>query len=148
MARERIVVECQELFIKLLMRALNQGPDAWEDEVDVADAMDVDAIERLPLVLVAANGGTMVGNGGPGLHASSWTVSIVILHEDKGKCSALSDHVYGLMHGFHDSLASIAGVGNVVLVDDISIPSHSTTTITPAGGLTQFDGAWSVIVKK
>jgi hypothetical protein len=98
-------------------------------------------------VIVDPGQGTMVSNGAAGL-AWTWVVSAVILHDDEELCGDLADHVYELMHMFHDTGATIAGVGSVIRTEDISMPSHTATTATPAGGLIQFNGTWTVTVQK
>lgn len=147
MARQRTTADAQELFIKLLLQAYIDSGEYLDDPVDVQGAADVDAIEHVPLVLVTTGQGTMVSNGGPSL-GWNWQVHLSILHFTKAKASDLADHTYELMHGFHDQGASLPGVGAVSYVDDISMPAHTATSITPAGGLTQYDGTWAAIVRK
>jgi hypothetical protein len=115
--------------------------------VEVTAGTDVDTVERLPMVIVDPEQGTMVSNGAAGL-AWTWVVSATVLHNDEELCADLADHVYELMHKFHDDGAHIPGVGSLIRTEDISMPSHTATTATPAGGLTQFNGTWTVTVQK
>jgi hypothetical protein len=52
------------------------------------------------------------------------------------------------MHESHDNNIAIPGVGAVTSVDDLSMPSRTSTTLTPAGDLTQYDGQFRTVVRK
>lgn len=146
MARNRITVDMKYLMVALLQMHLNDSGE-YPYGVEVVAGTDVDTVERLPMVIVQPGQGTMIPNGGPSL-AWAWTVSVQVLHEDEELCGDLADHVYELMHTFHDKGSGIPDVGVVTGTEDISMPSHTATTATPAGGITQFDGAWTVTVQK
>lgn len=145
--RQRITVDMEELMVRLLSDHYIASGEYTTSPVEVRPEPDVDSADVLPLVIVSVGQGQMVANGGPSL-AWAWNVSLSILHDDEEGCSDLADHTYELMHGFHDNGAGIPGVGSVIYVEDVSMPSRTGTYITPAGGLTQFDGAWTVTVMK
>ena len=145
--RQRITVDMEELMVRLLSDAYELSREYIESPVEVRPEPDVDSADVLPLVIVSVGQGTMVSNGGPGL-AWTWVVHINILHSDEEAGSGLADHTYELMHGFHDKASGIPGVGVVISVEDVSMPSRTATMVTPAGDLTQFDGTWTVTVKK
>lgn len=137
--RERITCDAEALFIILLSRAL--------PTVFVTAEADVNAIDHLPMVTVAARNGRMVSNGAPSL-AWEWQIFLSIVHLGREEASDLADEIYELMHGFEDNGGVVEGVGHVSLVDDISMPSKTATSEIPAGGLTQFDGSWAATVRK
>lgn len=133
--------------VTLLHNAYHASGEYIHTPIEVRPEPDVDSADVLPLVIVGVGQGQMIANGGPSL-AWAWNVSLSILGEDEEAVSDLADHTYELMHGFHDNGAGIPGVGSVIYVEDVSMPSRTGTYITPAGGLTQFDGAWTVTVQK
>ena len=145
--RTRITVDMEELMVRLLSDEYARSQLYYERPIEVRPEPDVDSADVLPLVIVGVGQGQMMGNGGPSL-AWTWNVSLSILHDDEEACSDLADHTYEMMHTFHDNGAGIEGVGSVIHVEDVSMPSRTGTYITPAGGLTQFDGAWTVTVQK
>lgn len=145
--RQRITVDMEYLMVRLLSESFAESGMYYERPIEVRPEPDVDSADVLPLVIVGVGQGHMISNGAPGL-AWEWNVSLSILHDDEEECSDLADHTYELMHGYHDNGAGIQDVGSVVYVEDVSMPSRTGTYITPAGGLTQFDGAWTVTVQK
>lgn len=145
--RRRITVDMEHLMVSLLNGAYASSGEYNARTIEVRAEPDVDSADVLPLVIVGVGQGHMIPNGGPGL-AWEWNVSLSILHDDEEKCSDLADHTYELMHGFHDNGTGFPGVGSVINVEDVSMPSRTGTYITPAGGLTQFDGTWTVTVQK
>lgn len=147
MSRARITVDMEELMVRLLSDEYVRSGEYLDAPIEVRPEPDVDSADVLPLVIVGVGQGHMIGNGGPSL-AWEWNVSLSILHDDEEACSNLADHTYEMMHLFHDNGAGIPGVGSVIHVEDVSMPSRTGTYITPAGGLTQFDGAWTVTVQK
>lgn len=145
--RKRITVDMELLMVRLLSDSYVASGEYINAPIEVRPEPDVDSADVLPLVIVGVGQGHMVSNGGAGL-AWVWNVSLSILHDDEEACSDLADHTYELMHGFHDNGSGIPGVGSVIHVEDVSMPSRTGTYITPAGGLTQFDGAWTVTAMK
>ena len=147
MTRTRITVDMEELMVRLLSDHYVESGEYVTAPVEVRAEPDVDSADVLPLVIVSVGQGQMVGNGGPSL-AWAYVVHINLLHEDEVEGSNLADHTYELMHGFHDNQSGIPGVGVVISVEDVSMPTRTATMVTPAGGLTQFDGTWTVTVQK
>lgn len=143
--RRRITVDMEELMTRLLRDAYRASGEYKYTPIEVRAEPDVDSADVLPLVIVSCGQGHMIRNGAPGL-AWEWNVHINILHEEEEEGSNLADHTYELMHGFHDNASGIEGVGVVISVDDVSMPSRTATMVTPAGGLTQFDGTFNVVV--
>jgi hypothetical protein len=143
MARERYAVD-----VNLLVKALfdQQFPDAT-----VAVASDVDLVDRLPFIIVNAGQGVRVQSNSAGI-AWSWNVHITILGDDLELVSDLADEIDEYMHSFGDSWdvghGRIDGVGAIGGVEDISIPTKTAQAETPAGGLVQFDGTYTVLVTK
>lgn len=133
--------------VTLLHNAYVASGEYIDSPIEVRAEPDVDSADVLPLVIISVGQGTMVSNGAPGL-AWRWVIHINILHADEEEGSDLADHTYELMHGFHDDAASVAGVGVIISVEDVSMPSRTATMVTPAGGLTQFDGTWTVTAQK
>lgn len=147
MTRTRITVDIEELMVRLLNDALIASGEYTSAPVEVRAEADVDSADVLPLVIVSVGQGQMVSNGGAGL-AWTYNVHLNLLHEDEEEGSLLADHLYELMHGFHDNQSGIEGVGVIVSTDDVSMPTRTATVVTPAGGLTQFDGTWTVTAQK
>lgn len=144
MARERYAVDMDLLMVTLIQ-------NYFGERADVAAASDVDGIERLPFIVTNAVQGQGISSGPAGL-AWNWHVTFNILCEKEGEASDLADEVNELMHSFHESWdpnhGMIEGIGAIVSVDDISIPSKTAQAVIPAGGITQFDGTFSVTVRK
>ena len=132
----RITVDIELLMVGLLDQAL--------PGVTVLAETDVDAVDPLPMVIVRPVTGAMISNGGPGL-GWSWLVALSILQKGHQEASDLADRVYGIVHGFEDQQAVMAGVGCVTHVEDNSMPTRTATSVT-ADNLTQYDGAWQLTV--
>lgn len=132
----RITVDIELLMVGLLDQAL---PD-----VTVMAEVDVDSVDRLPLVIVRPVTGAMISNGAPNL-GWSWLVALSILAQGHQAASDLADDVYGIVHGFEDQQAVMAGVGCITHVEDNSMPTRTATSVT-ADNLTQYDGAWQLTV--
>jgi hypothetical protein len=112
--------------------------------MQVMSQQDVDAVEHVPFVVVYAHDGRMLN----GPNAWEWEVSISIVGQTRDDAADIADMVYRAMHESHDRNARYPGVGAVTSVDDVSMPSRTSTTLTPAGDLTQYDGQFHVIVRK
>lgn len=144
MARTRYAVDANHLMVALI-----QGH--FGERVSVAAASDVDAVDRLPFIVINAGQGQGTSSGPAGL-AWEWNVVFNVLAGDEEECSDLADEINELMHSYHESWdpnhGMIAGIGAIVSVDDISIPSKTASAVLPAGGITQFDGTFSVLVRK
>lgn len=140
----RVTVDVEVLFVRLLEQAL--------PGVSVQASADVGDIDALPLVIVTTGNGGMVSNGGPGL-GWEWQIDVSIIcdgdseRSSRDNASALADRTYAAMHGFHDTGASMPGIGAVTYMEDVSMPSRTTTTVLNAGGLSQYDGTFSAIVR-
>lgn len=145
--RKRITIDMDQLMVTLLSTAYASSEEYPTSPVEVRAEPDVDSDAVTPLVIVTAGQGQMVSNGGP-LLAWTWQVHISILHHDEEGAADLADHTYEVMHGFHDDAAGFPDIGTIVSVEDVSMPSRTATMLTPAGGLTQFDGTWTVTAQK
>lgn len=144
MARERYAVDMNHLMVTLIK-------NHFGERADVAAASDVDAVDRLPFIIVNAGQGQAISAGPAGL-AWDWNVSVNVLATFEEEASDLADEVNELIHSFHESWnpshGMIEGIGAIVSVGDISIPSKTASAVTPAGGITQFDGVFSITVRK
>lgn len=142
---ERMTVDAEELFTKVIRQKLDEYVSVYGTaEMEVMGQTDVDATEHLPFVVVRADGGRMLN--GPG--AWEWEIYVSIVAESRDDAADVSDMVYRAMHESHDENVRISGVGAVTSVDDVSMPSRTSTTHTPAGDLTQYDGHFHTIVRK
>lgn len=145
MIYQRMTVDVEELFTKILRNALGEIATTFgATDMEVMSQQDVDAIEHVPFVVVNALNGHMLN--GPG--AWEWMVNITIVGSSRDEAADIADMVYRAMHESHDNNTRIPAVGAVTSVDDISMPSRTSTTLTPAGDLTQYDGSFSTIVRK
>lgn len=141
----RHTVDVEQLFCLVLRDHLQQYASVFgKQDMQVMAQQDVDAIQRVPFVVVTAHNGHMLG----GPNAWEWDVYVSILGKGRDATADLADMVYVGMHLSHDRNARYPGVGAVTRVDDRSMPSKTSTTLTPAGDLTQYDGSFSVIVRK
>jgi hypothetical protein len=141
----RHTVDVEELFTLVLRDHLQQFASVFgKTEMQVMAQQDVDAIEHVPFVVVTALNGRMLN----GPNAWEWDVFVSILGLGRDDAADLADMVYVGMHQSHDRNARYPGVGAVTSVDDVSMPSKTSTTLTPAGDLTQYDGQFHVVVRK
>jgi hypothetical protein len=145
MVYERMTVDVEELFTLVLRDALEEIAETFGTaDMEVMGQQDVDAIEHVPFVVVNAQNGRMLG----GPNAWEWDVYVSIIGKTRDTAADIADMVYRAMHESHDNNARYPGVGAVTSVDDVSMPSRTSTTLTPAGDLTQYDGHFHVIVRK
>lgn len=135
----RYTVPIMELMTKLLIIRF-PAP-----QFEVLPSADVDGVNELPLLVLDCHDGHMVG--GRSL-AWEWQVTVSLLTLQETDAEELSDQLYGYMHELHDNGAAIPGVGMISSVDDVFMPARRATTKLAAGDLTQYDGTWSVIVRK
>lgn len=137
----RYSVDAEELLVGLVAASM---PTA-----DVRAAPDVDSVDVLPLIIVSPGQGQSIGSQ-RGL-AWEWTTHFSVLAATEEDCSELADKLYEELYKYADSwdpaVGTIAGVGAITNVEDISIFSRTVTTVTPAGGLTQFDGTFAITVR-
>ena len=145
MQYQRHTVDVEELFTKILRSALEDIAETFGTaDMEVMSQQDVDAVEHVPFVVVNALNGHMLN--GPG--AWEWIVNITIVGSSRDEAADIADMVYVAMHESHDNNVTIPGVGSVTSVDDLSMPSRTSTTLTPGGDLTQYDGQFTTIVRK
>jgi Holliday junction resolvasome RuvABC endonuclease subunit len=145
MEYRRHTVDVEELFTKILRAALGEIATTFgATDMEVMSQQDVDAIEHVPFVVVNALNGHMLN--GPG--AWEWMLNVTIVGDSRDSAADIADMVYVAMHESHDNNTRIPGVGAVTSVDDSSMPSRTSTTLTPAGDLTQYDGQFVVVVRK
>lgn len=133
----RLTVDVESLFVQLFQAAF---PDC-----DVRAAVDVDAAETLPMIIIRPVVGAAVSNGSPGM-GWSWTVAVSVIASGQKDASDLADAVYEAFHGFDANRAQVDGVGRVGAVEDESMPTR-TATVIEVDNLTQFDGSWTAIVR-
>jgi hypothetical protein len=142
MARARYAVDAEELFVKVIQGMM---PDA-----EVRAEADVDAVEHLPLIIINPGQGQAIGNI-KGV-AWLWNTSFAVLAGSDEEASDVSDELYEKLSKISDSwdptVGMIAGVGAINKIEDISIFSRTATSVTPAGGLTQYDGTFAITVRK
>lgn len=142
MARERYVVDAEELFVALTKRGM---PDC-----EVRAQADVDTVDVLPLIIVSPGQGQSVENqrGMAWVWQAHWTV----LDSSDVEASEIADRLNEVIDGWANSWSPVAGtivgVGAISNIEDISIFARTATSVTPAGGLTQFDGTFSITVRK
>ena len=140
--RARYSVDAEELLVKLTQLGM--------PECEVRAEADVDAVDHLPLIIVSPGQGTSVGNqrGMAWVWQSHWSV-LAATHEE---ASEVADQLHQVIDGWADSWSPVAGtitgVGAIINIEDISIFARTATSVTPAGGLTQFDGTYAVTVRK
>ena len=145
MSYDRHTVDVEQLFTMVLRDHLQQYASVFGVlEMQVMSQQDVDAIKHVPFVVVSAHNGHMLD----GPNAWEWDVFVEILGRTRDDAADLSDMVYVGMHTSHDRNARYPGVGAVTSVNDIQMPSKTSTTLTPAGDLTQYNGSFRVIVRK
>lgn len=141
----RMTVDVPELFVKVLQAKLDQYANFYDTgEMQVMGQQDVDVVDHVPFVVVDAQNGRMLN--GPG--AWEWDLYVSIVAGTRDEAADVSDMVYRALHESHDENVRISGVGGVTSVDDVSMPSRTSTTLTPAGDLTQYDGHFTVSVRK
>lgn len=141
----RMTVDVEQLFTLVLRAALEETATTFGTaDMEVMSQQDVDAIQHVPFVVVNAQNGRMLG----GPNAWEWDVFVSILGSSRDEAADIADMAYRAMHESHDNNTRIPGVGAVTSVDDVSMPSRTSTTLTPAGDLTQYDGVFHVIVRK
>lgn len=142
MARNRYTVDAEELLVALTARDM--------PGCDVRAEVDVDAVDVLPLIIVSPGQGTSV-EGQRGM-AWVWQSHFAVLantHEDAAEISdQLQEVIDGWANSWSPDAGRIAGVGAITQIDDISIFARTATSLTPAGGLTQYDGTFSITVRK
>ena len=142
---QRMTVDVEQLFTTILKQDLGEMAEAFDTgDMQVMSQSDVDAVDHIPLVVVRALNGRMLG----GPNAWEWDVFVQILGLTRDQAADVADMVYKVMHTSHDKNTRVPGVGAVTSVEDVSMPSRTSTTVTPAGDLTQYDGQFRVIVRK
>ena len=145
MIYQRVTVDAEELFTKILRDALGDVAETFGTaEMEVMGQQDIDATYHVPFVVVTAQNGRMVG----GPNAWTWDIFVSIVGPTRDITADIADMVYVAMHQAHDKNVRYPGVGAVTSVDDVNMPSRTSTSLTPAGDLTQYDGHFSVIVRK
>lgn len=145
MTYTRMTVDVDELFTKVLRDAIAEFAAVYGTaDMEVMGQQDFDSIAHIPFVVVKSRDGRMMG----GPNAWEWEVFVSIVALTRDEAADLADMVYRAMHESHDRNARYPGVGAVTSVDDVSMPSRTSTTLTPAGDLTQYDGQFHVVVRK
>jgi hypothetical protein len=141
----RMTVDVEELFTKILRDSLEDVATVFGvSQIEVMGQQGVDSVDHVPFVVVNALNGRMLG----GPNAWEWDVFVSILGPTRDYAADLADMVYVAMHRSHDNNTRVPGVGAVTSVDDVNMPSRTSTSLTPAGDLTQYDGSFHVIVRK
>lgn len=142
MTRERYGVDAERLFVALTIRDM--------PNCEVRAEPDVDAVDVLPLIIVnPGQGASVEGRRG---QAWVWSPHWSILAATHEECSDLADELLEKIDAWANSwdpaVGTIVGVGAINSIDDISLFARTATSLTPAGGLTQFDGSFSITVRK
>jgi len=141
----RMTVDVEELFTIILRDALGDIAEAYGTaEMSVMSQQDVDAIDHMPLIVVQAANGHMLN----GPNAWEWDLFVNIAALTRDSAADIADMVYVALHTSHDKNTRVPGVGAVTSVDDVSMPSRTSTSLMPAGDLTQYDGQFRVVVRK
>ena len=142
MTRERYSVDAEELLVALTQRDM---PDC-----EVRSEVDVDAVDVLPLIIVSPGQGQSV-EGQRGI-AWVWQAHFAVLDQTHEGASEIADRLGEVIDKWVNSWAPdagrIVGVGAITYLEDISIFARTATSLTPAGGLTQFDGTYAITVRK
>lgn len=138
----RYAVDAEELFVKLTKQAM---PDC-----EVRSEADVDTVDVLPLIIVNPGQGQSVeGQRGMGW---VWSPHFSVLAQTHEEASDIADQLLEQIDGWANTWSptagTIEGVGAITHIDDISLFSRTATTLTPAGGLTQYDGSFSITIRK
>jgi hypothetical protein len=104
----------------------------------------------LPLIIVNPGDGQSV-EGQRGI-AWVWQSHFSVLGQTHEQASDVADDLHRVIdswaNSWDPSVGTIAGVGAIINIEDISLFSRTATTLTPAGGLTQFDGTFTITVRK
>lgn len=142
---QRHTVDVEQLFTLILRESLTEVAETFGTaDMEVMSQSDIDAVDHVPFVVVNAQNGRMLN----GPSAWTWTIFVSILGSSRDEAADIADMVYVAMHQSHDNNTAIPGVGAVTSVDDAAMPSRTSTTLTPAGDLTQYDGSFTVVVRK
>lgn len=138
----RYSVDAEHLFVALTSQAM---PDC-----EVRAEPDVDTVDVLPLIIVSPGDGSSV-EGQRGI-AWVWQAHFSVLGNSHEQASDIADDLLEKIDGWANSwdptVGTIPGVGAITNIDDISLFSRTATSLTPAGGLTQFDGTFAITVRK
>lgn len=119
----------------------------FPDVTWVVGGPDVDAADKLPMGVLTPQTGTRVANGAATL-GQTWQVPITLLDTSQTGLIARTIAVHDAMHDFHESGASVPGVGWVSYVDDVSMFSPAPQTTISADNIRQYDAVYTVIVRK
>ncbi len=145
MSYQRRSVDVEQLFSIILRDHLQEYASVFDVlDMQVMSQNDVDAIDQVPFVVVTASNGFMLD----GPNAWQWDVYVSLVAATRDDAADLADMVWVGMHESHDKNTQIPFVGAVNSVEDINMPSKTSTTLTPAGDLTQYDGSFRVVVRK
>jgi hypothetical protein len=121
-----------------------------EFNCDVRAEPDVDTVDSLPLIIVSPGQGSSV-EGQRGM-AWVWQSHFSVLGQTHEQASDIADELQRKIDAWANSwdptTGTIVGVGAITNIEDISLFSRTATTLTPAGGLTQFDGNFAITVRK
>lgn len=138
----RYSVDAEELLVALTQQSM---PD-----YEVRAEPDVDTVDVLPLIIVNPGDGQSVENQ-RGM-AWVWNTHFSVIGQTHEQASNVADELHRQIDKWADSwdpnVGTIVGVGAITNIDDISLFSRTATTLTPAGGLTQFDGTFSITIRK
>ena len=141
MTRERYSVDAEHLLVALTQEAVTY---------EVRAEPDVDTVDVLPLIIVNPGDGQTVENQ-RGM-AWVWQTHFSVLAASHGEASEVADELHEKIDSWANSwdasVGTIAGVGAITNIEDISLFSRTATSLTPAGGLTQYDGTFSITIKK
>lgn len=138
----RYTVDAEELLVALTTRDM--------PNCEVRAEVDVDAVDVLPLIIVSPGQGQSVERQ-RGM-AWVWQSHFAVLAQTHEEASEIADQLNEVIDSWANSWSPVAGtivgVGAITNIEDISIFARTATSLTPAGGLTQFDGTFAITVRK
>lgn len=114
--------------------------------VTVVPDLDVDSIDRFPLVTFTVTGGQALDLSGP--KPAGWlaTLSLTVFDDDMDDAIDLAGQVYDAVWSWNDpwaGLGAIDGVGHVADVDDSAVFTRVNTAQIGALSVTQMAGEFS-----
>lgn len=126
---------------ELLIYSLLSGrfPQAY-----VTDAPDIDAINRLPMIVYQATTGSRVSNADKG-NGETWIVALSIVSGSRVEAKDLSLEVSDSVGDWFG--ASVAGAGYVAYVDETSLFTRAPQEAIEGDDLTQYNAVFTLIIR-
>lgn len=130
----RITVDFEKLMFSLL---------AYPG-ITVVPRVDVESFDTLPLLSFIGGNGHMIRNGYPGA-GWEWNLFLSLFSEGIGDGTGIADTVYQNVHGMEGR--SVAGVGSVSTVEDVSMFDRVGGATLPDKQIVQFNATFLVRVR-